>query len=376
MSAHEAPVTCAVASPCGRFLATASERGTLVRVHAVPGGSRVASFRRGSRPAALRALAWLSPPATSSRPAFVGDAPIVLAAASESTTVHIFAKGVRRPSASAAVASAAGGFLASVAGMLSAATSTPASDGAARADEAVAAATGVVGPPRGAGTTTAGAGPASAPSSLAPAASAGPSSGPGSRGPAPATSRRAGAETSSSAGSASFGAAVSEVVHTGLRIGGVEGERSFAMLRRSDVDGAGGPAVTGLSLRWVSPEDWACGVPPPADGKPALEALVVLSSGAVLRYCVDGTAGGEGRLVGEGRITVDDEDEERGVRGGGAVGQGLGLGLAVALPPPGSALPPPGSAVPPPPSTMAGPPAASAVHGSDAASEASAADEE
>lgn len=383
VAAHEAAVACAVASPDGQMLATASSRGTIVRVHAVPRGGRLASFRRGSRPTSLRSLAWLSPPATTDRPTVVGDAPIILAAASDSNTVHIFAKGLERASASAAMASAAGGFVSSMARGLFSGT-RPADQAAPRAAGDLQDAPGSGAPPRAAPVGSAGDGvgaaSTSAPSALpaaelAQAASRGHGSsrgsgsggGGGSSGRGPSDGARAQGSRSSADGSfdaavgldlalaradgssaaarrssqPSFSAAMSEAMYAGLKLGGVEGERSFAHLRRAGVDGREVAPVAAMSLRWVAADDWACGIDADPKGHPRLEAVLVVESGAVLRFAVDGTSGGEGSLVGEGRVTVDDEDEEQGVRGGTGQGHGGGLDAFYGRAPTAEVVPPP-----------------------------------
>ena len=61
----------------GTILATASTSGTVIRLFAVPSGSHLCTFRRGSRPAVIYSLS------------FSQDS-TVLAVASSSGTVHIF----------------------------------------------------------------------------------------------------------------------------------------------------------------------------------------------------------------------------------------------------------------------------------------------
>lgn len=75
--AHEGTLSALALNTAGTCLATASSRGMLVRVFAVPSGDRIATFRRGSTPAAIYGLTF-SPDS-----AFV-------AAASSSSTLHVF----------------------------------------------------------------------------------------------------------------------------------------------------------------------------------------------------------------------------------------------------------------------------------------------
>ncbi|KAJ7554476.1 hypothetical protein O6H91_06G142400 [Diphasiastrum complanatum] len=64
----------------GTFLATASEQGTVIRVHTIPQASKVFTFRRGTYPATIYSLSF-GPQS---------QYPPLLAATSSSGTVHVF----------------------------------------------------------------------------------------------------------------------------------------------------------------------------------------------------------------------------------------------------------------------------------------------
>jgi autophagy-related protein 18 len=81
--AHRAPLAAMAFSSDGRFLATASERGTVVRVHVLPAADErlTKTFRRGVQGAVVRQIAF--GPKTP-------NGGIALAASSEKGTVHVF----------------------------------------------------------------------------------------------------------------------------------------------------------------------------------------------------------------------------------------------------------------------------------------------
>ncbi|PRW56485.1 Autophagy-related 18 [Chlorella sorokiniana] len=94
LEAHKAPVTVMAWDDEGQLLATASKKGTVIRVHPVRHEGKALEFRRGSTPATVTCLAF-SPPSLPAR---------LLAAASDHGTIHIFrleAPG-RHPEAAAA----------------------------------------------------------------------------------------------------------------------------------------------------------------------------------------------------------------------------------------------------------------------------------
>lgn len=78
LSAHDSPLAALAWSLCGRRLATASERGTVIRVFAVPERTRLYEFRRGvKRCVSIACLAFSACGA-------------YLAATSNTETVHVF----------------------------------------------------------------------------------------------------------------------------------------------------------------------------------------------------------------------------------------------------------------------------------------------
>lgn len=94
ISAHNSPVETMSFNRDGSLLASASVKGTVIRVHHMPHASLVFSFRRGAYPATIHSLAF-SPP---------GEEPELLAAASSHGTVHLFhlKEQERHPAAAAA----------------------------------------------------------------------------------------------------------------------------------------------------------------------------------------------------------------------------------------------------------------------------------
>ncbi|KAA6416714.1 MAG: autophagy-related 18-like [Trebouxia sp. A1-2] len=101
VTAHNSPVAVMAWNQDASLLASASNKGTVLRVHKMPQANKVYSFRRGSRPAPIHSLAF-SP---------LDIQPPLLCATSGHGTVHIFRleQPDRHPAASAAV-----GFLCSV----------------------------------------------------------------------------------------------------------------------------------------------------------------------------------------------------------------------------------------------------------------------
>ncbi|PZC71079.1 hypothetical protein B5X24_HaOG214150 [Helicoverpa armigera] len=83
ISAHDSPLAALAWSMCGRRLATASERGTVIRVFAVPERTRLYEFRRGvKRCVSIACLAFSACGA-------------YLAATSNTETVHVVARAPR-----------------------------------------------------------------------------------------------------------------------------------------------------------------------------------------------------------------------------------------------------------------------------------------
>jgi autophagy-related protein 18 len=77
ISAHKAPLAAIAFSASGKLLATASAKGTIIRVFSVPDGSKLYQFRRGSYPARIFSLSF-----------HPNDS--LLAVSSETETVHVF----------------------------------------------------------------------------------------------------------------------------------------------------------------------------------------------------------------------------------------------------------------------------------------------
>ena len=82
--AHDSPIAALALTPNGRMLATASEKGTVVRVHVLPAARLCYTFRRGAVPANVRTLAF-GPPAA----AAMGFAYLLLAS-TDKGTAHVF----------------------------------------------------------------------------------------------------------------------------------------------------------------------------------------------------------------------------------------------------------------------------------------------
>ncbi|TNY23509.1 putative phosphoinositide binding protein [Rhodotorula diobovata] len=77
IQAHKAPVAHVVLNSAGTLLATASDKGTVIRVFSVPNGDKVHEFRRGSYPARIFSIAF-------------NAASTLLCVSSDTETVHIF----------------------------------------------------------------------------------------------------------------------------------------------------------------------------------------------------------------------------------------------------------------------------------------------
>ncbi|XP_028773637.1 autophagy-related protein 18b isoform X2 [Neltuma alba] len=83
IEAHRAPLAAMVLSSNGMYIATASEQGTMVRVHLVSDATKSYSFRRGTYPSTIFSLSF-------------GPSkhlPDILAASSSSGSVHLFTLG-------------------------------------------------------------------------------------------------------------------------------------------------------------------------------------------------------------------------------------------------------------------------------------------
>ena len=77
IQAHKTPVAILSLNPTGTLLATASDKGTVIRVFSVPNGDKLHEFRRGSYPAKIYSISFN---AVSS----------LLCVSSDTETVHIF----------------------------------------------------------------------------------------------------------------------------------------------------------------------------------------------------------------------------------------------------------------------------------------------
>nr|CAD1827836.1 unnamed protein product [Ananas comosus var. bracteatus] len=80
IDAHRSPLAAISFSSTGTYLATASEKGTIVRVHLVSQATKSYSFRRGTYPSTIYSLAFA--------PSL--DLPDILLATSSSGSLHIF----------------------------------------------------------------------------------------------------------------------------------------------------------------------------------------------------------------------------------------------------------------------------------------------
>lgn len=77
IAAHQAPVSCIAINNDGTLMATASEKGTVIRVFSIPDGKKLYQFRRGSMPARIFCMDFN---ATST----------LLCVSSATETIHIF----------------------------------------------------------------------------------------------------------------------------------------------------------------------------------------------------------------------------------------------------------------------------------------------
>ncbi|KAI9278410.1 WD40-repeat-containing domain protein [Phascolomyces articulosus] len=77
VQAHKTPISCITMNADGTLLATASEKGTVIRVFSVPDASKVYQFRRGSYPAKIYSMSF-------------NLVSSLLCVSSDTETVHIF----------------------------------------------------------------------------------------------------------------------------------------------------------------------------------------------------------------------------------------------------------------------------------------------
>lgn len=83
IDAHNSPLSALVLSSNGMYIASASEQGTIIRVHLVAEATKSYSFRRGTYPSTIYSLSFS--PAT--------ELPDILAATSSSGSLHVFSLG-------------------------------------------------------------------------------------------------------------------------------------------------------------------------------------------------------------------------------------------------------------------------------------------
>jgi autophagy-related protein 18 len=58
VQAHRSPLSCVSISNDGKFLATASDKGTIIRVFSVPGANKLFQFRRGTYPSKIYSMSF------------------------------------------------------------------------------------------------------------------------------------------------------------------------------------------------------------------------------------------------------------------------------------------------------------------------------
>ncbi|THZ11304.1 WD repeat domain phosphoinositide-interacting protein [Aureobasidium pullulans] len=75
--AHQAPLSCIAMNKEGTLLATASEKGTVIRVFAIPSAQKLYQFRRGSMPARIHSMSF-------------NERSTLLCVSSATETIHIF----------------------------------------------------------------------------------------------------------------------------------------------------------------------------------------------------------------------------------------------------------------------------------------------
>lgn len=92
IEAHNSPLSCIALNNDGTLLATASEKGTIIRVFSIPDAQKLYQFRRGSIPARIFSMSFNS---TST----------LLSVSSATETVHIFRLGASNKSRSNSVSS-------------------------------------------------------------------------------------------------------------------------------------------------------------------------------------------------------------------------------------------------------------------------------
>ena len=81
MEAHRSPLSCITVNDAGTLLATASDKGTIIRVFSIPSARKLYQFRRGSIPSRIHSMSFNT---TSS----------LLCVSSATETVHVFKLGL------------------------------------------------------------------------------------------------------------------------------------------------------------------------------------------------------------------------------------------------------------------------------------------
>ncbi|KAF2129600.1 WD repeat domain phosphoinositide-interacting protein 2 [Dothidotthia symphoricarpi CBS 119687] len=92
IEAHNSPLSCIALNNDGTLLATASEKGTIIRVFSIPDAQKLYQFRRGSIPARIYSMSFNS-------------ASTLLSVSSATETVHIFRLGGPNASQSNSISS-------------------------------------------------------------------------------------------------------------------------------------------------------------------------------------------------------------------------------------------------------------------------------
>lgn len=80
ITAHKSPLSCITMDSTGTLLATASEKGTIIRVFSIPRGDKLYQFRRGATPSPIFSMSF-------------NVASSLLCVSSASETVHVFKLG-------------------------------------------------------------------------------------------------------------------------------------------------------------------------------------------------------------------------------------------------------------------------------------------
>lgn len=84
VEAHRSPLSCITVNDAGTLLATASDKGTIIRVFSIPSAKKLYQFRRGSMPSRIYSMSF-------------NAASTLLCVSSATDTVHVFKLGVPPP---------------------------------------------------------------------------------------------------------------------------------------------------------------------------------------------------------------------------------------------------------------------------------------